>query len=91
MVNKDDLPAIYESGQGKIKLRGKVEVEELKGGKKQLVITEIPYTMMGANIGKFLKFLRGRCKERQEQSKKNCFCFLFSEKILLICFIVVYN
>ena len=37
VVNKDDLPAIYESGQGKIKLRGKVEVEELKGGKKQLV------------------------------------------------------
>ena len=54
VVNKDDLPAIYESGQGKIKLRGKVEVEELKGGKKQLVITEIPYTMIGANIGKFL-------------------------------------
>ena len=46
VVNKDDLPAIYESGQGKIKLRGKVEVEELKGGKKQLVITEIPYTMI---------------------------------------------
>ena len=54
VVNKDDLPAIYESGQGKIKLRGKVEVEELKGGKKQLVITEIPYTMIGAGIGKFL-------------------------------------
>ena len=50
VVNKDDLPAIYESGQGKIKLRGKVEVEELKGGKKQLVITEIPYTMIGAGI-----------------------------------------
>ena len=54
VVNKDDLPAIYESGQGKIKLRGKVEVEELKGGKKQLVITEIPYTMIGTGIGKFL-------------------------------------
>ena len=54
VVNKDDLPAIYESGQGKIKLRGKVEVEEVKGGKKQLVITEIPYTMIGAGIGKFL-------------------------------------
>ncbi len=42
VVNQDDLPAIYESGQGKIKLRGKVEVEELKGGKKQLVISEDP-------------------------------------------------
>ena len=45
---------IYESGQGKIRLRGKVEVEQVKGGKERLVITEIPYTMMGANIGKFL-------------------------------------
>ena len=54
VVNKDDLSHIYENGQGKIKLRGKVEVEELKGGKKQLVISEIPYTMIGSGIGKFL-------------------------------------
>ena len=54
VVNKDDLLQIYETGQGKIKVRGKVEVEELKGGKKQLVITEIPYTMIGSGIGKFL-------------------------------------
>lgn len=54
VVNKDDLASIYETGTGKIKLRGKVEVEEMKGGKKRLVITEIPYTMIGAGIGKFL-------------------------------------
>ena len=54
VVNKDDLLDIYETGQGKIKIRGKVEVEELKGGKKQLVISEIPYTMIGTGIGKFL-------------------------------------
>lgn len=54
VVNKDDLLDIYETGQGKIKLRGRVEIEELKGGKKQLVITEIPYTMIGSGIGKFL-------------------------------------
>ena len=53
-VNKDDRLEIYESGAGKIKVRGKVEVEEMKGGKKRLVITEIPYTMIGAGIGKFL-------------------------------------
>ena len=47
VVNKDDLLNIYETGQGKIKIRGKVEIEELKGGKKQLVITEIPYTTLG--------------------------------------------
>ena len=54
VTNKDELLSIYESGQGKIKLRGKVEIEKLKGGREQLVITEIPYTMIGAGIGKFL-------------------------------------
>lgn len=54
VVNQDDLLQIYETGSGKIKLRGKVEIEELKGGKKRLVITEIPYTMIGSGIGKFL-------------------------------------
>ncbi len=54
VVNKDELLQIYETGAGKIKLRGKVEVEDIKGGKKRLVITEIPYTMIGAGIGKFL-------------------------------------
>lgn len=54
VVNKDDLPDIYETGQGKIKIRGKVEIEEQKGGRKQLVISEIPYTMIGTGIGKFL-------------------------------------
>ena len=54
VVNKDELPAIYESGSGKIRLRGKVELEKGKGGRQYLVITEIPYTMIGANIGKFL-------------------------------------
>lgn len=54
VVNKDDLLKIYETGTGKIKVRGKVEIEQEKGGKQRLVITEIPYPMIGANIGKFL-------------------------------------
>lgn len=54
VANQDDLLAIYATGMGKIKLRGKVEIEHGKGGKDRLVITEIPYTMIGANIGKFL-------------------------------------
>ncbi len=54
VVNQDDLLNIYETGTGKIKLRGRVDVEEVKGGKKRLVISEIPYTMIGAGIGKFL-------------------------------------
>ncbi len=54
VINKDELPAIYETGVGKIKLRGKVEIEKGKGGKTNVVITEIPYTMIGMGIGKFL-------------------------------------
>ncbi len=54
VINKDELKDIYESGTGKIKIRGKVDIEKLKGGKEQIVISEIPYTMIGANIGKFL-------------------------------------
>ena len=54
VTTNDELLSIYETGQGKIKLRGKVEVEKIKGGREQLVITEIPYTMIGAGIGKFL-------------------------------------
>ena len=54
VTNKDDLHAIYSTGSGKLKLRGKVEIEKLKGGRVAVVVTEIPYTMIGANIGKFL-------------------------------------
>ena len=54
VVNEKELVEIYETGQGKIRIRGKVQVEKVKGGRERLVITEIPYTMMGANISKFL-------------------------------------
>ncbi len=55
VINKSELPEIYASGTGKIKLRGKVEFEKGKRGQRdRLVITEIPYTMIGNNIGKFL-------------------------------------
>ncbi len=65
VVNKDELHKIYETGTGKIRLRGKVEVEKLKGGRKQLVITEIPYTMIGANIGKFLNDIASLVETRK--------------------------
>lgn len=56
VINKSELSGIYETGTGKIKLRGKVvfEAASKKGEKDRLVITEIPYTMIGANIGKFI-------------------------------------
>ena len=56
IANKKDLPEIYETGVGKIKLRGRMEVElgKRRADKDKLVITEIPYTMIGAGINKFL-------------------------------------
>ena len=65
VVNKDELLNIYETGAGKIKIRGKVEVEDVKGGKKRLVITEIPYTMIGAGIGKFLNDVCGLVESKK--------------------------
>ena len=56
VINKSDLENIYECGMGKIKIRGKVDFEPAakKGDKDKLVISQIPYTMIGANIGKFI-------------------------------------
>ena len=56
IANQSSLPEIYETGTGKIKLRGRFEVElgKRRADKDKLVITEIPYTMIGAGINKFL-------------------------------------
>ena len=55
VANKSDLPKIYETGTGKIKLRGKLEFEKGKGREKdKLVVTEISYTMIGTGISKFI-------------------------------------
>ncbi len=67
VINKDELLNIYETGTGKIKLRGRVEFEQLKGGKTNVVITEIPYTMIGAGIGKFLMDVAALAETRKTQ------------------------
>ncbi|NLZ81106.1 MAG: DNA topoisomerase 4 subunit A [Clostridiales bacterium] len=57
VINKKNLLDIYESGSGKIRLRGKVEVEigKKKTDKDKIIITEIPYTIIGMNLMKFLQ------------------------------------
>lgn len=67
VVNKKDLLSIYETGTGKIRVRGKVELEEGKkrGERDRLVISEIPYTMIGAGIGKFISDVFGLIESRQ--------------------------
>lgn len=61
VVNQKDLLSIYSSGSGKLKVRGKVTFEPAKkrGEKDKLVISEIPYTMIGNNISKFLSDVVG--------------------------------
>lgn len=46
--NKDDLLQIYETGNGRIKVMAKLEVEDIGKGRKNIVITEIPYTLSGS-------------------------------------------
>ena len=56
IANQSELLSLYETGVGKLKLRGKIDVElgRRKSDRDKLVITEIPYTMIGAGINKFL-------------------------------------
>jgi len=67
VVNQKDLLEIYESGTGKIRVRGKVELEQgkRKSDRDRLVISEIPYTMIGAGIGKFISDVFGLIESRQ--------------------------
>lgn len=48
IVNKSELAEVYRNGQGRIRIRGRVHIEDAERGKKNIVITEIPYTMIGA-------------------------------------------
>ena len=56
IANKSELLNIYETGSGRIKLRAKLEVElgKRRVDKDKLIISEIPYTMIGAGINKCL-------------------------------------
>ncbi len=67
VTNKDELLEIYETGTGKIKIRGRVEYEKSKGGKTNVVITEIPYPMIGMNISKFLQDVAALAESKKTQ------------------------
>lgn len=56
VTNKSELKEIYETGSGKIKLRGKVSIEQgkKKTDKDKIIISEIPYTIIGSNLPKLL-------------------------------------
>ena len=49
---RDEIKKAYETGKGRVVVRSKTEIEKLKGGKEQIVITEIPYEINKANLVK---------------------------------------
>lgn len=48
----EGIAKAYKTGKGKIIVRGKAEIEDLRGGKQQIVITEIPFEINKANLVK---------------------------------------
>jgi topoisomerase IV subunit A len=54
----DGIKKAYETGKGKIIIRGKADIESIRGGKQQIVITEIPFEVNKANLVKKIDELR---------------------------------
>ena len=54
----DGIKKAYETGKGKIIIRGKAEIEDLRGGRQQIVVTEIPFEVNKANLVKKMDELR---------------------------------
>lgn len=63
ITNADDIASIYETGEGRITLRAKTEIEDSDYGRKNIVITEIPYTVAG-NKAKLLENLVALTKDK---------------------------
>jgi len=63
IINQNDLPMMYENGEGKIRIRGKIEIENGENGRKNIVVTEIPYTVAG-NKTKLVECLSGLMKDK---------------------------
>jgi topoisomerase-4 subunit A len=54
----DGIKKAYETGKGKIIIRGNASIEEVKGGRQQIVITEIPFEVNKSNLVKKMDELR---------------------------------
>lgn len=59
---RDEIKKAYETGKGRVVVRSKTEIEKLKGGKEQIVITEIPYEINKANLVKKIDDVRVNSK-----------------------------
>ena len=73
---RDEIKKAYETGKGRVVVRSKTEIEKLKGGKEQIVITEIPYEINKANLVKKIDEVRVNNKvagiaEVRDESDRN--------------------
>lgn len=55
---RDEIKKAYETGKGRVVVRSRTEIEKLKGGKEQIVITEIPYEVNKATLVKDIDKIR---------------------------------
>ncbi|TSB47029.1 DNA topoisomerase IV subunit A [Alkalicoccobacillus porphyridii] len=54
----DGIRQAYETGKGKVVVRAKTELEDMRGGRQQIVITEIPYEVVKSNLVKKMDEIR---------------------------------
>ena len=59
---RDELKKAYETGKGRVVVRSRTEIEKLKGGKEQIVVTEIPYEINKAVLVKKIDDVRVNSK-----------------------------
>ena len=55
---RDEIRKAYETGKGRVVVRSRTEIEDLKGGKKQIIVTEIPYEVNKAVLVKKIDDVR---------------------------------
>lgn len=63
IINESDMRDIYATGEGRIRLRAKTEIEKGENGRKNIIITEIPYTISG-NKAKLVENLASLAREK---------------------------
>lgn len=59
---RDEIKKAYETGKGRVVVRSRTEIEKLKGGKEQIVVTEIPYEINKAVLVKKIDDVRVNSK-----------------------------
>jgi len=71
VIPVDSLESIYDTGKGKIKIRSRVHIEKGDNGKKDIVITELPYGVNKSKLLQDIAELKEKAKEGKEKDLLN--------------------